>query len=378
MAHTVIVYAGRTPVGKLSGAFSNLPAPRLGATLVKDALAKTKIDPSKVDEIVMGNVLSAGVGQAPARQAAIYGGLPKSVCATTINRVCGSGLKAVMMADQAIRLGDAKIVFAGGQENMTLAPHLLMNSRAGYKFGSVEVKDHMQWDGLWDPYGSVAMGNCGELCAKEYKFSREDQDKYAQESYARARNAWESGHFKNEVVAVEVPGRKGPVMVDKDEEPFAADLAKLPELRPAFDKTGTITAGNASSINDGAALVVACSEEKAKELEKPKKAEEAKALTPAQIKANAAAEKARADQLARLRAAAGAEGGSGGQVGSNVGGGGNAPPAYADKVRRKIKPLIVFNPESITGNPAVVVLVDLAPDGAILKRSVVTSFFIHI
>jgi len=266
MAHTVIVYAGRTPVGKLSGAFSNLPAPRLGATLVKDALAKTKIDPSKVDEIVMGNVLSAGVGQAPARQAAIYGGLPKSVCATTINRVCGSGLKAVMMADQAIRLGDAKIVFAGGQENMTLAPHLLMNSRAGYKFGSVEVKDHMQWDGLWDPYGSVAMGNCGELCAKEYKFSREDQDKYAQESYARARNAWESGHFKNEVVAVEVPGRKGPVMVDKDEEPFAADLAKLPELRPAFDKAGTITAGNASSINDGAALVVACSEEKAKEL----------------------------------------------------------------------------------------------------------------
>jgi len=266
MAQTVIVYAGRTPVGKLSGAFSTLPASRLGAALVKDALTRTKIDPSKVDEIIMGNVLTAGIGQAPARQAAIYGGLPNSVCATTINRVCGSGLKSVMLADQAIRLGDAKVVFAGGQENMTLAPHLLMNSRAGYKFGAVEAKDHMQWDGLWDPYGNVAMGNCGEFCAKEYKFSREEQDQYAQESYARARNAWESGHFKHEVVAVEVPGKKGPVTIDKDEEPFSVDLAKLPELRPAFDKSGTITAGNASSINDGAALVVACSEEKAKEL----------------------------------------------------------------------------------------------------------------
>lgn len=266
MANTVIVYAGRTAVGKLSGSLSGLSASQLGAAVVKDALAKTKIEPSQVDEIIMGNVLTAGVGQAPARQAAIYGGLPKSVCATTINRVCGSGIKSVMMADQAIRLGDAKVVFAGGQESMTLAPHLLMNSRAGYKFGAVEAKDHMQWDGLWDPYGNVAMGNCGEICAKEYKFTREEQDAFAMESYARARTSWESGHFKNEVVAIEIASKKGSVLVDRDEEPFSVDLAKLPGLRPAFDKTGTITAGNASSINDGAALVVACAEEKAKDL----------------------------------------------------------------------------------------------------------------
>lgn len=261
---TVIVYAGRTAIGKLSGAFADTPAPRLAATLVKDALAKTGISGQDVDEIILGNVLTAGVGQAPARQAAIYGGLPNSVCATTVGRVCGSGLKAVMLADQAIRLGDARLVFAGGMENMTLAPHLMMNSRAGYKFGAVEMKDHMQWDGLWDPYNNMAMGSCGEICAKEYKFTREAQDEFAIESFRRARKAVEGGAFKDEIVPVEVKTRKGVTKVEADEGPFAVDLERLPTLRPAFDKEGTVTAGNASSINDGAALLVLCDEETAK------------------------------------------------------------------------------------------------------------------
>jgi acetyl-CoA C-acetyltransferase len=209
----------------------------------------------------MGCVLPAGIGQAPARQAALYGGLPKSVCATTINRVCGSGLKAVMLADQAIKAGDAHIIFAGGMESMTLAPHLLPNSRSGYKFGNVELKDHMQFDGLWDPYGNSPMGNFGDLCAKEYKFSREEQDAFSIRSYERARKAIESGHFAKEIISVEVVGRKGNVIVDKDEEPFSVDLTKLATLRAAFDKNGTVTAGNASSINDGAALTVIVGED---------------------------------------------------------------------------------------------------------------------
>ncbi len=260
---SVIVYAGRTAVGKFSGALATVPAPRLGAAVVKDALAKTGLNGSDVDEIIMGNVLTAGVGQAPARQAAIYGGLPNTVCATTVNRVCGSGLKAVMLADQAIRLGDAKIIFAGGQENMTLAPHLLMNSRTGYRFGAFESKDSMQWDGLWDPYNNMAMGNCGEVCAKEYKFTREAQDEFAQRSYERARQATESGHFKDEIVPIDVTSGKQTTTVAVDEQPFSVDLAKLKTLRPAFDKDGTVTAGNASSINDGAALVVVMDEAEA-------------------------------------------------------------------------------------------------------------------
>lgn len=264
MSQTVIVYASRTPIGKMGGAFAQVAAPRLAEPLVKDALAKTGLDPANVDEILMGNVLTAGVGQAPARQAAIYGGLPHSVCATTIGRVCGSGLKSVMLADQAIRLGDSKVAFAGGMENMTLAPHLLPGSRSGYKFGSVELKDHMQMDGLWDPYDNMAMGNCGEICAKEFQFSREAQDEFALQSYERSRQATESGHFKSEIVPVEVKSRKGSVTVDRDEEPFSVDLAKLPQLRPAFDREGSVTAGNASSINDGAALTVLMDEREAK------------------------------------------------------------------------------------------------------------------
>lgn len=259
--NTYICYAKRTPIAKLSGALATVPAPQLAATLVKDAVAKTGIKPEVIDEIIMGCVLPAGIGQAPARQAAILGGLPKSVCATTINRVCGSGLKSVMLAQQAIKSGDADVIFAGGMESMTLAPHLLPNSRGGYKFGSVELKDHMQFDGLWDPYNNNPMGNFGDMCAKEFSFSREEQDAFATRSYERARKATESGHFAKEIVPVEVAGRKGSVTVDKDEEPFSVDLAKLTTLRPAFDKNGTVTAGNASSINDGAALTVIASEE---------------------------------------------------------------------------------------------------------------------
>jgi acetyl-CoA C-acetyltransferase len=260
---TVIVYAKRTAIGKMSGAFSKVTAPNLAAPLVKDAIEKTGVKPEEVDEIIMGNVLTAGVGQAPARQAAIYGGLPNSVCATTIGRVCGSGLKSMMLADQAIRLGDAQVVFAGGMENMTLAPHLLMGARAGYRFGSAEAKDHMQFDGLWDPYGDMAMGVCGEICAKEYGFTREDQDEFATRSYERSRKNAENGTFAAEIVPVEIKSRRGSIMVDKDEEPFSVDLDKLVKLRPAFDKEGSVTAGNASSINDGAALTVLCSEKTA-------------------------------------------------------------------------------------------------------------------
>ena len=258
---TYICYAGRTAIGKMGGAFANTPAPRLAAAVVKDALEKTGLDGTSVDEIAIGQVLAGGVGQAPARQAALYGGLPQSVCATTLNKVCGSGIKTVMMGDQAIRLGDSDVVFAGGMESMTLAPHLLPGARAGYRFGKAEVLDHMQHDGLWDPYNDVPMGNCGEICAKEYSFTREQQDAFAIESYKRARLATENGFFKNEIVPVTIKNRKGEAIVETDEEPFSVDLEKLPKLRPAFDKDGTITAGNASSINDGAALVVLASED---------------------------------------------------------------------------------------------------------------------
>ena len=253
---TVIVYARRTAIGKMNGGLSSVPAPRLSAALVQNALESTGIAGESVDEIILGNVLTAGIGQAPARQAAIYGGLPNSVCATTIGRVCGSGIKSVMLADQAIRLGDSKIVFAGGQENMSLAPHLLPNARKGYRFGSFEALDSMQFDGLFDPYSQQAMGTCGDLCAEKFQFTREQQDAFAEQSYSRSRQAVESGAFAKEIVPVAVTSRKKTTMVEVDEEPFSVDLAKLSGLRAAFSKTGTVTAGNASSINDGAALLV--------------------------------------------------------------------------------------------------------------------------
>ncbi|RZA22254.1 MAG: acetyl-CoA C-acyltransferase [Proteobacteria bacterium] len=260
---TVIAYASRTAVGKMNGSLATTPAPRLGAALVEDALKKLNLKGEEVDEIIMGQVLTAGVGQAPARQTAIYGGLPPSVSATTLGKVCGSGMKAVMLADQAIRLGDAQIVFAGGQENMSLAPHVMPNSRTGYRFGSFEVKDSMQYDGLWDPYNNMPMGSCGELCAKDYNFTRELQDEYTFQSYTKARKAVESGVFGDEIVAFAVQDKKGTKNFEIDEEPFSVDLDRIGTLRPAFAKDGTITAANASSINDGAALLVLASEDAA-------------------------------------------------------------------------------------------------------------------
>ena len=261
---TVIVYAKRTPIGKFCGALANSSAPRLGAVLVKDLLQSLPIKGEDIHEIIMGQVLTAGVGQAPARQTAIYGGLPTSVPATTINKVCGSGLKAVMLGEQAIARGDADIVIAGGQENMSQAPHLLMGSRSGFKFGPVEMRDHMQWDGLTDPYDNVAMGVCGEICAKEFKIGRAEQDEFALNSYKRSRHAIEAGYFRDEIVGVELTVKNQVSVVDRDEEPFSVDLAKIKTLRPAFDAQGTITAGNASSLSDGAAMLVLMEEELAR------------------------------------------------------------------------------------------------------------------
>jgi acetyl-CoA C-acetyltransferase len=243
------------------GGFSAISAPQLGATLVKDMVAQLKCDPQNIDEIIMGQVLSAGVGQAPARQTALYGGLPTQVCATTVNRVCGSGLKAVMLADQCIRLGEAQFIVAGGQENMSLGPHLLPQSRAGFRFGSITAIDHTQWDGLRDPYSGDAMGVCGELCAEKYHFTREEQDAYAIRSYERARQAIKAGYFNEEIVPVSALINKKPALISEDEEPFSVELEHLSQLKPAFSPQGTVTAGNASSLNDGASLLGVCSEE---------------------------------------------------------------------------------------------------------------------
>lgn len=260
MSSAYIVSAKRTPVGTFQGAFSSVPAPRLGATAITAALKEAKLAPTDIQECVMGEVLSAGVGQAPARQAAIYAGLPNSVPCMTINKVCGSGLKAVMLASDSIRLGQNDFVVAGGQENMTLAPHLLENSRAGYRMGPVQATDSMVKDGLWDPYSNFHMGSAAELCVREYKISRQAQDEYSVESYKRAQAAMKDGLFKNEIVAVEVAGKGGAQSFDSDEEPGKARFDKMPELRPAFEKDGTITAANASKINDGAAALVLASE----------------------------------------------------------------------------------------------------------------------
>ncbi len=262
----VIVSAVRTPIGSFMGALSTVPAPKLGAAAIKGALDKISLDPKLVDEVLMGNVVQAGVGQAPARQAAIYAGLPDSVITTTVNKVCASGMKAVMQGAQAIMLGDAEIVVAGGMENMSLIPHYVQ-MRTGMKFGGTTMIDGMQKDGLSDAYDNNAMGVCADLCATEYKISREDQDKFAINSYERSAKAWDAGKFDNEVVPVAVPQRKGdPVMVAKDEEYTAVKLDKIPALNPAFTKDGTVTAANASTINDGAAALVLMSEEKAQSL----------------------------------------------------------------------------------------------------------------
>ncbi|TPV31521.1 acetyl-CoA C-acyltransferase [Paucihalobacter ruber] len=266
MKTVVIVSAVRTPIGSFLGSLSTIPAPKLGAIAIKGALDKINLKPELVDEVLMGNVVQAGVGQAPARQAAIYAGIPNTVPCTTVNKVCASGMKAVMQGAQAIALGDANIVVAGGMENMSLIPHYV-HMRNGQKFGPTTLVDGMQKDGLVDAYDHNAMGVCADACATEYKFSREDQDAFAVQSYHRSAEAWESGKFDNEVVPVEVPQRKGdPKVVAMDEEYNNVNIDKIPSLRPAFTKDGTVTAANASTINDGAAALVLMSEEKAKEL----------------------------------------------------------------------------------------------------------------
>lgn len=264
MESVVIVSSVRTPVGSFQGAYASLPAPRLGAVAIKEALSRAGVKPDEVNECIMGEVLTAGVGQAPARQAALYAGLKNSTPCMTINKVCGSGLKAVMLAADNIRLGETKIAVAGGQENMTLAPHLLENSRTGFRMGNAPITDSMIKDGLWDPYNNFHMGSAAEICVKENHFTREQQDQFAVGSYKKAQEAWNKGVFKNEIAPVTIETKKGPITVEKDEEPFNTNFDKIPGLKPAFDKEGTITAANASKINDGGAAHVLMAESVAK------------------------------------------------------------------------------------------------------------------
>ncbi len=260
-----ILSARRTPVGTFQGAFSSVPAPRLGATAIAAALKDAKVQGTDVDECIMGQVLTAGAGQAPARQAAIYAGLPNSVPCMTINKVCGSGLKSVMLAADNLMLGHTQIAVAGGQENMTLAPHLLENSRAGYRMGNVTTTDSMIKDGLWDPYSNFHMGNAAELCVKEYKVTRQQQDEFAVESYKRAQAAQKSGLFDAEITPVEMTVKGAVQTFTTDEEPGKARFDKMGELRPAFDKDGSITAANASKINDGGAALILASDKAVKD-----------------------------------------------------------------------------------------------------------------
>ena len=265
--NSVITAIARTAIGSFQGVLSSVPTVRLGAVVIKSAVERAGLMGEDIDEVIMGNVLSAGEGQAPARQAAIYAGLPNTVECMTINKVCGSGLKSVMLADQAIRCGDAEVVVAGGMENMSLSPYYLMDARGGMRLGHKKVVDSIIGDGLWDPYGDMHMGNCAEVLAKEENFSREDQDAFAVESYHRSLEAIEIGYFKDEITPVEISQRKGdPIIIDTDEEPGRGKPEKIAKLRTAFEKDGTITAANASSINDGAAALVVMSAEKATEL----------------------------------------------------------------------------------------------------------------
>ncbi len=262
----VIVSAARTPIGSFLGSLSSIPATKLGSIAIKGALEKINLKPEMVQEVLMGNVVQAGVGQAPARQASLGAGIPDSVPCTTVNKVCASGMKAVMQGAQSIMLGDTSIVVAGGMENMSLIPHYV-HMRNGKKFGPAALEDGMQKDGLVDAYDHNAMGVCADLCASEHNFSREDQDKFAIQSYERSAKAWKEGKFDNEVIPVEVPQRKGdPLVIKEDEEFKNVRMDKISSLRPAFSKDGTVTAANASTINDGAGAVVLMSKEKADEL----------------------------------------------------------------------------------------------------------------
>lgn len=262
----VIVSVARTPIGSFMGSLSGIPAPKLGAVAIKGALDKINLDPNLVEEVFMGNVVSAGLGQAPARQAAMFAGIPDTVPCTTVNKVCASGMKSIMLGAQTIALGDADIVVTGGMENMSSIPHYY-HARKATKFGPAKMEDGMQKDGLVDVYDQVAMGVCADACATEYEFSREDQDAYAIQSYNRSAEAWNAGKFADEVVPVEIPQRRGePIIMTEDEEYKNVKMEKIPALRAAFTKEGTVTAANASTINDGGAALVLMSVEKANEL----------------------------------------------------------------------------------------------------------------
>lgn len=265
--NVVIAAAKRTPVGAFQGSISSVSGPDLGAKVIGGILEEKMLDPASVNEVIMGNVLAAGLGQAPARQAALGSGLPDTVECITINKMCGSGLKAAMLATQAIQVGDADIIIAGGFENMSQAPYLLSKGRDGYRLGHGELIDSMITDGLWDVYNDTHMGNCAEICARDRQYSKEDQNDFAKESYTRALDAQKTGAFNDEILAVDVTDRKrNTVTINIDEEPGRANFDKMDKLRPAFEKDGTITAGNASKINDGAAGVLLMSETKATEL----------------------------------------------------------------------------------------------------------------
>ena len=266
MKEVVIVSVARTPIGSFLGTLSTIPAPKLGAVAIKGALDKINLKPEMVDEVFMGNVVSAGIGQAPARQAAIFAGIPNTVPCTTVNKVCSSGMKSIMLAAQAIAIGDAEVVVAGGMENMSMIPHY-QHARTGSKFGPIKMEDGLQKDGLVDAYEQVAMGVCADECATEYNFSREEQDAFAIESYKRSSDAWSKGKYADEIVPVEIPQRRGePIIFSEDEEYKNVKMEKIPALRAAFTKDGTVTAANASTINDGGAALILMSAEKAAEL----------------------------------------------------------------------------------------------------------------
>lgn len=258
--HIYILSAKRTPVGRFQGAFKNVSASKLGAAAIKAAVQESAVDIADIDEVIMGEVLTAGVGQSPARQACIHAGLSENTKTFTVNNVCGSGLKSVVLAVQSLMTTDAQVIVAGGQENMTQAPYLLPQARDGMRMGNKEVVDSMIVDGLWDPYNQIHMGNCAELCAKEFSITREQQDAFALESYNRTHHAIKNGLFKNEITSVAVTHGKITNTLEEDEEPNAVDLSKMSSLRPAFEKDGTITAANASKISDGAAALVLASQ----------------------------------------------------------------------------------------------------------------------
>ncbi|MCC6864798.1 MAG: acetyl-CoA C-acetyltransferase [Ignavibacteria bacterium] len=264
MKEAVIISGARTPIGSFNGGLSGFSATQLGAIAVKEAIRRAEIKPEEIDEVLIGNVLQGGLGQAPARQASIAAGIPNTVSATTINKVCGSGLKSVMFGQQAIKSGDAEIIVAGGMESMTNAPYILKKARNGYRMGNGEIFDLMIHDGLWDPYGNKHMGLLGEQCAAEYKVTRKQQDDYAKGSYEKAIDAIKNGYFKEAIVPVEMKDKKGNVSYfDTDEDPGKVNFEKALSLKPVFEKEGTITAFNASNINDGAGAVVIISEERA-------------------------------------------------------------------------------------------------------------------